>query len=99
MLRKVALEHGGEGYEGTIRNISQTGALIEGLWNVPLGTIFGIQVADGYMVTATARWCQEDRMCVEFAQPLRVDESGRVNIVPSRQQSLGGEARQLRKMS
>ncbi len=99
MLRKVALEHGGEGYEGTIRNISQTGALIEGLWNVPLGTIFGIQMADGYMVTATARWCQEDRMGVEFAQPLRVDESGRVNIVPSRQQSLGGEARQLRKMS
>ena len=99
MLRKVALEHGGEGYEGTIRNISQTGALIEGLWNVPLGTIFGIQVADGYMVTVTARWCQEDRMGVEFAQPLRVDESGRVNIVPSRQQSLGGEARQLRKMS
>ncbi|MGG2305223.1 hypothetical protein ACE4Z6_27755, partial [Salmonella enterica] len=35
MLRKVALQHGGHNYDGMVRNISQTGALIEGLWNVP----------------------------------------------------------------
>ena len=37
MLRKVVLEHSGEFYNGTIRNISQGGAMIEGLWNVPPG--------------------------------------------------------------
>ena len=31
---------GGEHYQGTIRNISATGAMIEGLWNVPKGTQF-----------------------------------------------------------
>ena len=35
MLRKVVLEHGGQSYNGTVRNISTTGALVEGLWNVP----------------------------------------------------------------
>ena len=30
----------------TIRNISATGALVEGLWNVPVGTIFKIHVSD-----------------------------------------------------
>ncbi|HEX4847041.1 MAG TPA: EAL domain-containing protein, partial [Novosphingobium sp.] len=42
MLRKVALENGGQHYHGTIRNISATGAMVEGLWNVPPGTIFTI---------------------------------------------------------
>lgn len=92
MLRKVALEHNGERYNGTIRNISQTGALIEGLWNVPPGTIFGIVLSEGHTVTATARWCQEDRMGVEFAAPLALDETGRVSLVPVRRSHPGGAA-------
>ncbi len=76
MLRKVLLDHGGQVYHGTIRNISATGALVEGLWNVPPGTIFRIMLAEGQVVTATARWCQEDRMGVEFAMPLMFDEKG-----------------------
>ena len=62
MLRKVLLDHGGQQYHCTIRNISPTGAMVEGLWNVPPGTIFRIMLAEGALVTATARWCQEDRM-------------------------------------
>ena len=84
MLRKVMLDHNGERYPGTIRNISQTGALIEGLWNVPPGTIFGILLSEGHVVTATARWCQEDRMGVEFATPLAIDDTGRVSLHPPR---------------
>jgi diguanylate cyclase (GGDEF)-like protein/PAS domain S-box-containing protein len=76
MLRKVVLEHAGQLYNGTIRNISATGALVEGLWSVPSGTIFRIAVSDGYSVTATTRWCSEDRMGVEFAVPLERDASG-----------------------
>ena len=44
MLRKVVLDHNGQLYNGTIRNVSATGALVEGLWNVPVGTIFKIQI-------------------------------------------------------
>ncbi len=78
MLRKVVLDHGGQQYHGTIRNISTTGALVEGLWNVPPGTIFRILLSESHIVTATARWCQEDRMGVEFSVPLALDDSGRI---------------------
>ncbi len=88
MLRKVLLEHGGQQYQATIRNISATGAMVEGLWNVPPGTIFRISIADGQIVTATARWCQQDRIGVEFAAPLPLDQQGRIAV-------LGGGAVEL----
>ena len=80
MLRKIVLDHGGQQYHGTIRNISATGAMIEGLWNVPPGTIFRIILAEGGVVTGTARWCQEDRIGVEFAAPLELD-AGRIAVL------------------
>ena len=86
MLRKVVLDHAGQHYHGTIRNISATGAMVEGLWNVPPGTIFRIMLAEGGVVTATARWCQEDRMGVEFAAPLELD-AGRVALLAQTPQS------------
>ena len=94
MLRKVVLDHSGQNYHGTIRNISATGAMVEGLWNVPPGTIFRIALTEGQIVTATARWCQEDRMGIEFSAPLELDEAGRIAIIahgltgPGRQPTL-----------
>ena len=76
MLRKVVLDHGGNLYHGTIRKISSTGALIEGLWNVPVGTIFKLQISRQFTVSCTARWSNEDRMGVEFANPLQRNEEG-----------------------
>ena len=82
MLRKVVLENGDQRYHGTIRNVSATGAMIEGLWNVPPGTIFTIMLSAGHLITATARWCQQDRVGVEFASPLALDDAGRVALGP-----------------
>ena len=79
----MVLDHAGQQYHATIRNISTTGAMVEGLWNVPPGTIFRIVLAEGSVVTATSRWCQEDRMGVEFAAPLQLDESGRIAVLGS----------------
>jgi hypothetical protein len=76
MLRKATLEHDGQLYNATVRNISATGALIEGLWNVPVGTIFKIQLSERQTVTATVRWSAEDRMGFEFAAPLNLVGSG-----------------------
>jgi hypothetical protein len=81
MLRKVMLDHHGQIYNGTIRNISSTGALVDGLWNVPVGTIFQIQISDHQVVTATSRWCVQDRMGLEFASPLTRDSSGRIEAI------------------
>ena len=83
MLRKVVLDHNGHLYNGTIRNISTTGAMIEGLWNVPVGTIFKVQLAQAYSVTCTTRWSEEDRMGVEFANALQRDLSGRIAAIES----------------
>jgi hypothetical protein len=77
MLRRVLLEHGGQTYNCTIRNISAGGAMIEGLWNVPPGTLFTVTISEGHQVTVTSRWCAGDRMGVEFAHPLECDASGR----------------------
>jgi diguanylate cyclase (GGDEF)-like protein len=76
MLRKVQVEHGEHFYMATIRNISRTGALVEGLWNVPQNTIFRIRLSEHQVLTATARWSQEDRVGVEFSSPLELDERG-----------------------
>ena len=84
ILRRVVLEHGGHNYEANVRNISATGALVEGLRNVPAGTIFRIHLSDGHVVTATARWTEEDRMGIEFSHPLELDETGRIAIITAR---------------
>lgn len=76
MLRKVVLDHGGNLYDGTIRNISSTGAMVEGLWNVPVGTIFKLQISRQFTVSCTTRWSNEDRMGVEFANPLQRNAEG-----------------------
>ena len=80
MLRKILLEHGNQHYHGTIRNISSTGALIEGLWNVPPGTIFRVAVTEKLIVTGTARWSKDDRMGIEFASPLPQSEAGKLDL-------------------
>jgi diguanylate cyclase (GGDEF)-like protein/PAS domain S-box-containing protein len=76
MLRKIVLDHHGQCYNGTIRNISSSGALIEGLWNVPVGTVFKIRLSDSQSVMGTTRWCEEDRIGVEFGSALECDENG-----------------------
>ncbi len=94
MLRKVMLDHQGQIYNGTVRNISATGALVEGLWNVPAGTIFEIRISEHQTVTATTRWCAQDRMGVEFAVPLTRDACGRIEAA---QDGSAHEKRPLRK--
>ncbi|MGC1270699.1 MAG: EAL domain-containing protein [Croceibacterium sp.] len=84
MLRKVVMDHHGQLYNGTIRNISDTGALLEGLWNVPVGTIFQVDLSDSHRVTCTTRWCLDDRMGVEFTHPLQRDHSGRIIAISGR---------------
>ncbi len=81
VLRKVVLDHHGHLYNGAIRNISTTGAMIEGLWHVPVGTIFNLEIAKNRTVVCTARWSEQDKMGVEFAQPLLRGESGAIAVL------------------
>ncbi|MBB5732824.1 diguanylate cyclase (GGDEF)-like protein/PAS domain S-box-containing protein [Altererythrobacter atlanticus] len=81
MLRKVVLDHEGQRYKGTIRNISDGGAMVEGLWNVPIGTIFEVRLSESHRVKGIVRWCQENRMGLQFELPLGRDDCGRIAAV------------------
>ncbi len=76
MLRRVVLEHNGNRYDAAIRNISTTGAMIEGLWGVPEGTTFRVRISEDFVVSCKVNWSDEDRMGVEFADRLKRDANG-----------------------
>ncbi|WP_425491052.1 EAL domain-containing protein [Novosphingobium flavum] len=77
VLRRVVLEHDGHRYEATVRNMSSTGALVEGLWNVPVGTFFHVHLTEKLRVRATTRWCEDGRTGIEFVNPVLLEESVR----------------------
>jgi diguanylate cyclase (GGDEF)-like protein/PAS domain S-box-containing protein len=78
MMRKIVLTNGGNKYEAMVRNLSATGALVEGLWEVPEGTVFQVQMSDDCEVLATVRWCRNGRMGLEFHETVVFDDAGRV---------------------
>ena len=77
MLRRILLEHDGHRYDATVRNMSSTGALVEGLWNVPAGTNFTVHFSDKLKVGASVRWCEDGRIGIEFGSAVRLDDAGR----------------------
>ena len=97
MLRRVMLEFGGERYEARIRNISSTGALVSGLWNVPAGTDFLLELGERQVINVKACWSKDDRMGVEFARPLDLDDHGRIILMPERRRPLAADVLKLRK--
>lgn len=73
MLRKVMLEHGGQFYSARVRNFSGAGAMIEGLWNVPPGTVFNVAFSKSLIASAVSIWSEDDRMGVKFNEPVDLE--------------------------
>jgi len=78
MLRKVVLEAQGRRYQATIRNISENGAMFEGLLDVPMGMEMLIELAEDLTIGATVRWSRYGRTGVAFAEPVAFDPSGAI---------------------
>ncbi len=97
MLRKIVIDHDGEIFNATVRNISPTGALVEGLGNVPRDTVLRIQLARDRVCDATVRWVRGDLMGIEFARPLRFDEDGQIAPMPGRAQEPAHPAASMRR--
>ncbi len=74
MLRKVALYHDDHRYEASIRNLSTNGALVEGLWDVPEGTKFAIELSRHMKVECETRWSSENRMGVRFVESIDLEQ-------------------------
>ncbi|HWJ69946.1 MAG TPA: EAL domain-containing protein [Sphingobium sp.] len=72
MLRSVTLRHEGRDHPARIRNISRQGAMIEGLADVRVGATLQIELASGYVVSATCRWSLGERMGVAFEAAIEI---------------------------
>lgn len=76
MFRVVHAIHHNHRYQVVIRNLSATGALIEGLLDVPIGTNFVIDLGDGQLAVSTVRRSNGNKQGIEFEEPLVDDGSG-----------------------
>ncbi|PKP98010.1 MAG: GGDEF domain-containing protein [Alphaproteobacteria bacterium HGW-Alphaproteobacteria-13] len=76
MFRRVGAIHGNHRYHVVIRNLSATGAFIEGILDVPVGTQFVIDFGEGQLVTATVRRSTRHQQGVQFEQSLVSDGNG-----------------------
>ena len=73
VLRRIGAIHEDHRYNVVLRNISKTGARIEGLLDVPVGTQFVIDLGDGQLAVAIVRRSEHHAQGVEFETPLISD--------------------------
>lgn len=90
LLRRVVIVHNGNRLNATLRNISETGAMIEGLWNMPPGSAIRIEFSADKSVTAQVRWSRENRVGIEFHQPLRRRADGAFSVLKGQTGSNAG---------
>src|SRR3546814_14950018 len=76
LFRKVGAIHDNHRYAVVIRNLSTTGAFIEGILDVPVGTRFVIDFGEGQLVTATVRRSAKHQQGIEFEQTMVSDGNG-----------------------
>jgi hypothetical protein len=76
MLRWATLEVAGERGDVRIRNMSTTGAMIDGI-EFPddcAGTPVRIELTEGRFVAAELRWSAEGRAGIQFAHPVSIEQ-------------------------
>ncbi len=83
ILRKVVLEGGGAMHVGTLRNISLTGALVQGMRNAVPGAEFHLRLSDTHAVRATCRWSEADLVGLEFVEPLQREDEEQLFAIPA----------------
>jgi len=76
VFRKIQVIHDDHSYEVTLRNLSKTGALIQGLNDVPKGTQFVVDLTGGQLAVATVIRSSGDTQGLEFEQTLIEDGAG-----------------------
>ena len=76
VFRKIQVIHDDHSYEVTLRNLSSSGALIQGLADVPKGTQFVVDLGGGQLAVATVIRSMADTQGLEFEQPLVDDGAG-----------------------
>jgi diguanylate cyclase (GGDEF)-like protein/PAS domain S-box-containing protein len=73
VFRRIGLIHEDSRYRVVMRNLSKTGAMIEGLLDVPQGTDIVLDLGDGQLAVATVRRSKGSMQGVEFETQLISD--------------------------
>jgi hypothetical protein len=73
---RVGAIHEDHRYDVTMRNLSKTGAMIEGLLDIPVGTQFVIDFGEGQLAVAIVRRSAGSMQGLEFEVPLVDDGAG-----------------------
>ncbi len=84
LLRRVTVIDGESSYNATLRNISETGAMVEGVWGSTAGNRVRIELCADQSVTAMVRWARENRLGVEFERPLKRRPDGSFAVLLGR---------------
>jgi EAL domain/PilZ domain len=84
LLRRVTVVDGDASFNATLRNISETGAMLEGVWGSAAGNEVRIELCADQSVTAKVRWARENRLGVEFDRPLRRRSDGSFAVLLGR---------------
>jgi diguanylate cyclase (GGDEF)-like protein/PAS domain S-box-containing protein len=73
MFRQIGVIHEDHRYDAVMRNLSKTGARIEGLLDVPLGTDLVLDLGGGQLAVCKVRRSEGAEQGVEFEVPLISD--------------------------
>jgi diguanylate cyclase (GGDEF)-like protein len=76
VFRRIGVIHDDHRYEALMRNLSKTGALIDGLLGVPEGTGLVLDLGGGQLAICTVTRVQDAMIAVEFETPLVSDGAG-----------------------
>ncbi|WP_427967251.1 putative bifunctional diguanylate cyclase/phosphodiesterase [Altererythrobacter sp.] len=76
VYRKIQVIHDDHSYDVTLRNLSKTGAFIEGLLDVPVDTQFVVDLGGGQLAVATVTRSRGDTQGLEFETQLIDDGAG-----------------------
>ena len=76
VYRRIGVIHEDHYYDVTLRNLSRSGAMIEGLEDVPVGTMFVLDFGGGQLAVCTVRRTMDDTQGLEFEQELVDDGAG-----------------------
>ncbi len=73
ILQNVGVHHDGYCYGAKVKNISNNGALIDGLHDVPPGTQLLVEFGKGYFLESEARWSQDSLTGLQFKESVNRD--------------------------
>lgn len=76
LFRRVGVIHEDHHYTAMLRDLSRTGARIEGLVGVPVNTQLLLDLSEGQLVVGTVRWSQDATQGISFEIPLVSDGAG-----------------------